>query len=72
MFLVAEKMVQMDDIGALFASLGKYIASCIIGHFIHGFLVLPLIYFVITRKNPYTFLLGLITALATAFGTSSR
>jgi len=71
MFLVAEKIVQMDDVGALFASLGKYIACCMLGHFVHGFLVLPLIYFAITRKNPYHFLLGLITALATAFGTSS-
>lgn len=71
MFLVAAKIVEMDDVGLLFASLGKYIACCVIGHAVHGLIVLPLIYFVITRKNPYTFLLGLITALATAFGTSS-
>lgn len=71
MFLVAAKIVEMEDVSLLFASLGKYIACCVIGHAIHGLLVLPLIYFVITRKNPYTFLLGLVTALATAFGTSS-
>ncbi|KTG32372.1 hypothetical protein cypCar_00023805 [Cyprinus carpio] len=71
MFLVAGKIVEMEDVGLLFASLGKYIACCVIGHAVHGLLVLPLIYFVITRKNPYTFLLGLVTALATAFGTSS-
>ncbi|XP_052431890.1 neutral amino acid transporter B(0) [Carassius gibelio] len=71
MFLVAAKIVEMEDVGLLFASLGKYIVCCVIGHAIHGILVLPLIYFVITRKNPYTFLLGLVTALATAFGTSS-
>uniref|UniRef100_A0A9J8CXD8 Amino acid transporter n=1 Tax=Cyprinus carpio carpio TaxID=630221 RepID=A0A9J8CXD8_CYPCA len=71
MFLVAAKIVEMEDVGLLFASLGKYIACCVVGHAIHGLLVLPLIYFVITRKNPYTFLLGLVTALATAFGTSS-
>ncbi|XP_041920260.1 neutral amino acid transporter B(0) [Alosa sapidissima] len=71
MFLVAEKIVEMEDVGVLFASLGKYIAACMLGHFIHGAVVLPLIYFVITRKNPYSFLLGIVTALATAFGTSS-
>ncbi|XP_071352360.1 neutral amino acid transporter B(0) [Trachinotus anak] len=71
MFLVAGKIVEMEDVGTLFASLGKYIACCIIGHAIHGLLVLPAIYFVITRKNPYTFLWGIFTALATAFGTSS-
>uniref|UniRef100_A0A1A8HPH6 Amino acid transporter n=1 Tax=Nothobranchius kuhntae TaxID=321403 RepID=A0A1A8HPH6_NOTKU len=71
MFLVAGKIVEMDDVGKLFASLGKYIACCIIGHAIHGLLVLPAIYFLFTRKNPYTFLWGIFTALATAFGTSS-
>ncbi|XP_019943975.1 neutral amino acid transporter B(0) [Paralichthys olivaceus] len=71
MFLVAGKIVEMEEVGKLFASLGKYIACCIVGHAIHGLLVLPAIYFVITRKNPYTFLWGIFTALATAFGTSS-
>ncbi|XP_067450878.1 neutral amino acid transporter B(0) [Thunnus thynnus] len=71
MFLVAGKIVEMEDVGTLFASLGKYIACCMIGHAIHGFIVLPGIYFIITRKNPYTFLWGIFTALATAFGTSS-
>ncbi|XP_072319595.1 neutral amino acid transporter B(0) [Eucyclogobius newberryi] len=71
MFLVAGKIVEMENVGELFASLGKYIACCMVGHAIHGGLVLPAIYFVITRKNPYTFLWGIFTALATAFGTSS-
>ncbi|XP_075997547.1 neutral amino acid transporter B(0) [Genypterus blacodes] len=71
MFLVAGKIVEMENVALLFASLGKYIACCIIGHAIHGLLVLPFIYFLITRKNPYTFLWGIFTALATAFGTSS-
>ncbi|KAK1150800.1 hypothetical protein AOXY_G33555 [Acipenser oxyrinchus oxyrinchus] len=71
MFLVAGKIVEMEDVGMLFASLGKYICCCIVGHIIHGLLVLPLIYFIFTRKNPYSFLWGIFTALATAFGTSS-
>ncbi|KAJ1107090.1 hypothetical protein NDU88_004487 [Pleurodeles waltl] len=71
MFLVAGKIVEMEDVVALFSSLGKYICCCIVGHAIHGFLVLPLIYFIFTRRNPYRFLWGIFTALATAFGTSS-
>ncbi|XP_078517124.1 neutral amino acid transporter B(0) [Lissotriton helveticus] len=71
MFLVAGKIVEMEDVAALFSSLGKYICCCIVGHAIHGFLVLPLIYFIFTRRNPYRFLWGIFTALATAFGTSS-
>ncbi|XP_061734601.1 neutral amino acid transporter B(0) isoform X1 [Nerophis ophidion] len=71
MFLVAGKIVEMDEVDKLFASLGKYIACCIVGHLIHGGLVLPAIYLVFTRKNPYKFLWGIFTALATAFGTAS-
>lgn len=72
LFLVAGKIVEMKDVGMLFASLGKYILCCLLGHAIHGLLVLPLIYFLFTRKNPYRFLWGIMTPLATAFGTSSR
>uniref|UniRef100_K7FG94 Amino acid transporter n=1 Tax=Pelodiscus sinensis TaxID=13735 RepID=K7FG94_PELSI len=71
MFLVAGKIVEMEDVVVLFTSLGKYICCCILGHFIHGFIFLPAIYFVFTRRNPYRFLWGIFTALATAFGTSS-
>ncbi|TFJ98650.1 synaptotagmin-16-like [Platysternon megacephalum] len=71
MFLVAGKIVEMEDVVVLFTSLGKYICCCVLGHFIHGFILLPVIYFIFTRKNPYRFLWGIFTALATAFGTSS-
>eukprot|EP00062_Callorhinchus_milii_P007901 gi/632950031/ref/XP_007890496.1/ PREDICTED: neutral amino acid transporter A [Callorhinchus milii] len=71
LFLVASKIVEMDDIVSLVTSLGKYILASILGHIIHGVVILPLIYFVFTRRNPYTFLLGIITPLTTAFGTCS-
>ncbi|KAH0631574.1 hypothetical protein JD844_005968 [Phrynosoma platyrhinos] len=53
MFLVAGKIVEMEDVAILFASLGKYICCCLVGHAIHGLLVLPVIYFIFTRRNPY-------------------
>uniref|UniRef100_A0A8D2LHX4 Amino acid transporter n=2 Tax=Varanus komodoensis TaxID=61221 RepID=A0A8D2LHX4_VARKO len=71
MFLVAGKIVEMEDVLSLFSSLGKYICCCLVGHAIHGLVVLPAIYFIFTRRNPYRFLWGIFTALATAFGTSS-
>ncbi|XP_006863020.1 PREDICTED: neutral amino acid transporter A isoform X1 [Chrysochloris asiatica] len=71
MFLVGSKIVEMKDIVVLVTSLGKYIFASILGHLIHGIIVLPLIYFVFTRKNPYHFLLGLLTPFATAFATCS-
>uniref|UniRef100_A0A8C0NHK9 Amino acid transporter n=1 Tax=Canis lupus familiaris TaxID=9615 RepID=A0A8C0NHK9_CANLF len=71
MFLVGSKILEMKDIIVLVTSLGKYIFTSILGHFIHGGIVLPLIYFVFTRKNPFKFLLGLVTPFATAFATCS-
>uniref|UniRef100_A0A8C5MGD9 Amino acid transporter n=1 Tax=Leptobrachium leishanense TaxID=445787 RepID=A0A8C5MGD9_9ANUR len=71
MFLVGSKLVEMGDIVLLVTSLGKYIMASILGHIIHGGIVLPLIYFAFTRKNPFTFLLGLITPFTTAFATCS-
>ncbi|XP_059515616.1 neutral amino acid transporter A [Myotis daubentonii] len=71
MFLVGSKIVEMKDIVVLVTSLGKYILTSMLGHFIHGGIVLPLIYFVFTRKNPFKFLLGLLTPFATAFATCS-
>ncbi|NXJ12732.1 SATT protein, partial [Odontophorus gujanensis] len=52
MFLVGSKIVEMEDIVLLVTSLGKYIFASILGHFIHGVIILPLIYFASTRQNP--------------------
>ncbi|XP_015277262.1 PREDICTED: neutral amino acid transporter A [Gekko japonicus] len=71
MFLVGSKIVEMEDVFLLVTSLGKYIFASILGHIIHGGIVLPLIYFAVTRKNPFSFLLGLITPFTTAFATCS-
>uniref|UniRef100_H3B1Q1 Amino acid transporter n=1 Tax=Latimeria chalumnae TaxID=7897 RepID=H3B1Q1_LATCH len=71
MFLVGSKIVEMEDVVLLVTSLGKYIFASILGHIIQGGIILPLIYFAFTRKNPFTFLLGLLTPFATAFATCS-
>uniref|UniRef100_A0A3Q0S1H1 Amino acid transporter n=1 Tax=Amphilophus citrinellus TaxID=61819 RepID=A0A3Q0S1H1_AMPCI len=71
MFLVGSKIVEMEDVVLLVTSLGKYIFASILGHVIHGGIILPLIYFGLTRKNPFSFLSGLITPFTTAFATCS-
>ncbi|XP_026079764.1 neutral amino acid transporter A [Carassius auratus] len=71
MFLVGSKIVEMEDVVLLVTSLGKYIFASILGHIIHGGIVLPLIYFGFTRANPFSFLSGLITPFTTAFATCS-
>ncbi|XP_006640041.2 excitatory amino acid transporter 4 isoform X1 [Lepisosteus oculatus] len=71
MFLIAGKILEMKDLVQVGGQLGMYTISVIVGLLIHGLLVLPLLYFVVTRKNPYIFIGGLLQALITALGTSS-
>ncbi|RUS84489.1 hypothetical protein EGW08_007728 [Elysia chlorotica] len=71
MFLIAGKFISTDDIGDVLSDLGKYMATVLGGLFIHGFILLPLIYFVTTRKNPGRFALNMAKALFTAWGTAS-
>lgn len=62
----------MEDIKDNLESLGLYMLTVIVGLLIHAFITLPVIYFVVVRKNPFRFFLGMGSALLTAFGTSSR
>ncbi|XP_037530595.1 excitatory amino acid transporter 4 [Nematolebias whitei] len=71
LFLIAGKIVEMKDLAEVGGQLGMYTVSVIVGLLIHGLFVLPLLYFVVTRRNPYSFIGGLLQALITALGTSS-
>lgn len=71
LFLIAGKIVEMDDVTSMGGQLGMYTVTVICGLLIHAIFVLPTLYFVITRKNPFVFIAGLLQALITALGTSS-
>ena len=47
---------------------GMYMITVLVGLFIHLFLVLPGIYFGITKKNPFVLYKHMLPAAATAFG----
>lgn len=51
--------------------LGWYMATVLAGLALHVFVVLPLIFWAVTRRNPFAFLLGVSQALLTAFSTAS-
>lgn len=72
LFLIAGKIVEMKDLLQVGGQLGMYMLCVIIGLLVHSLIALPLLYYLGTRKNPYTFISGLVQALITAFGTSSR
>ena len=55
----------------LFYSIGKYMLTITIGLTIHIFIVLPILFFLITKINPLNHFKAMSSAMATAFSTSS-
>lgn len=72
MFLVMSKVVEMKDFSVVAGQVGMYTLTVILGLLLHGFVVLPALYVLIMRKEPFTFLLDMLQAITTAFGTASR
>ena len=62
----------MDDIVKSLDMVGKYMATVIAGLLIHAFVVIPVLYLITVRKNPFRYFIGLRDAVITAFGTASR
>ncbi|XP_033119814.1 excitatory amino acid transporter 3-like [Anneissia japonica] len=70
-FLITGSMIEVKDWEEMFTKLAAYIATVVTGLAIHGFIILPLLYFAFTRKNPYRFLINVSSAFVTALGTAS-
>ncbi|CAL9694541.1 unnamed protein product [Knipowitschia caucasica] len=70
LFLIAAKIVEVED-WEIFKKMGLYMVTVLSGLAIHSLVCLPLIYFIIVRKNPFTFTLGMAQALVTALMISS-
>ncbi|XP_070573368.1 excitatory amino acid transporter 2-like [Ptychodera flava] len=71
MSLIAAKLLSMRDLESVLAQLGMYMLTVIIRPVIHGFMVLPGLYFVITKKNQFVYFFGVLEAWITALGTAS-
>uniref|UniRef100_A0A8C1CDY8 Amino acid transporter n=4 Tax=Cyprinus carpio TaxID=7962 RepID=A0A8C1CDY8_CYPCA len=69
--LICGKIAAIGDLEVVARQLGMYMVTVIVGLIIHGGLILPLIYFAVTRKNPFTFYSGIFQAWITALGTAS-
>uniref|UniRef100_A0A8C3RMZ6 Amino acid transporter n=1 Tax=Chelydra serpentina TaxID=8475 RepID=A0A8C3RMZ6_CHESE len=71
-FLIAGKILEMDDPTAIGKKLGFYAITVVCGLVVHGLFILPMMYFFITKKNPIVFIRGILQALLIALATSSR
>nr|XP_014347501.1 PREDICTED: excitatory amino acid transporter 2 isoform X2 [Latimeria chalumnae] len=69
--LICGKIIAINDLEVVARQLGMYMVTVIVGLLIHGGIILPLLYFAVTKKNPFTFLAGIFQAWITALGTAS-
>jgi len=70
-FLIGGQILEMEDFSVVAGQLGYYFMTVLLGLFVHGFVVLPLIYSITTRKLPFKFIANMTNAFTTAFGTAS-
>ncbi|XP_063585051.1 excitatory amino acid transporter 3-like isoform X1 [Penaeus indicus] len=71
LFLVASMMIEMEDFSVMLGQLGLYFGTVVLGIFIHGLIILPTIYTLLTRRLPFRFLANMTQAYITAFATAS-
>ncbi|KAK0066514.1 excitatory amino acid transporter 3 [Biomphalaria pfeifferi] len=69
--LIAKSIAAVDDIAEVFRSLGLLVGAVIVGLAIHLLIVLPAVYFLLTRKNPYLFLIRCIRPFIVAFAATA-
>lgn len=70
-FLVAGQVLKMKSFEKTFLALGAYFGTVLLGLFIHGLIVLPIIFALFTRTLPFRYIANMGNALFTAFGTAS-
>ncbi|KAI1708820.1 sodium:dicarboxylate symporter family domain-containing protein [Ditylenchus destructor] len=71
MCLIMGKILEIHDLGETARMLAMYMVTVLIGLAIHALIALPLLFFVLTKQNPYVFMKGLVQAWITALGTAS-
>ncbi|KAK4664795.1 uncharacterized protein QC763_0074440 [Podospora pseudopauciseta] len=69
-FLILPNLFRLD-IASIAQNLGVLIGSSLVGMFIHLFIVLPIIFFLVLRRNPYAYWMRQSPAWITAWGTAS-
>ncbi|ULT81804.1 hypothetical protein L5515_017519 [Caenorhabditis briggsae] len=69
--LIMGKILEIHDLADTARMLAMYMVTVLSGLAIHSLISLPLIFFITTKKNPYTFMRGLFQAWITALGTAS-
>jgi Na+/H+-dicarboxylate symporter len=69
-FLIMPNLFRLD-IAEIGLNLGVLIGGTLVGMVLHLFIIIPIIFFAITRQNPYTLWIKCSPAWITAWGTAS-
>ncbi|CAG2110692.1 unnamed protein product [Medioppia subpectinata] len=65
LFLVLPQLLSVKDLNELLGSVGWYTLTVLVGIFIHGTIILPIIFIICTRQNPLTFISKMSAAMMT-------
>lgn len=69
--IICGKLLVIDDLQEVMTQLAYYMFTVLCGLFAHQTVVLPLIYLIFIRQNPYKFLFSLTEPWVMAFAVNS-
>jgi len=69
--LIAKTIASTSDIGHVIEKLGVYFLCVIVALVVWAFIVLPLIFFIVCRRNPYRFIGSIVPPIMIVFATGS-
>ncbi|XP_022903383.1 excitatory amino acid transporter isoform X2 [Onthophagus taurus] len=69
--VIAGKILSVHDLGLVLTNLTWFIITVVVGVFFYQLIVIQSIYFLVIRKNPFKFYLGLFQGMITSFATAS-
>lgn len=71
MFLLIGQVARARDLGSVAGELFMYTLTVIIALILFGFVLMPLLYYLILKRSPVEFLLNMHEAMVSSFATSS-
>lgn len=69
--LVWYQTLKIEDIYLTISQMGLYIFTILVVLFIHAWIFMPLMFLLVTRRNPYKYMFNVMEVLPTAIATSS-
>lgn len=69
--VISGKILSVANISLVMSQIGWFVLTIVSGVLFYQLIIIQIIYYVFTRKNPYRFYLGLSHPIITAFATAS-